>query len=205
MSAKIINVEIYTKDFADNASVTAKQAKEIFFLTADDLKYMDFHRPKGYGAYFMKTGSCKCFNAREVRRKAISKFGSISALIKKAESLNQRRKNKVERDEIKRKEEERRRKEAADEAERKRLADIEAKKQARLEKKRQAEQQMKDAESWRALVKALEGTDVDIQNTGSLSTLLNDINDWKKSKLSITSRTPKALKTNIAAKNVSPN
>ena len=127
MSAKLINVEIYTKEFADNTSVTAKQAKDIFFLTTDDLKYMDFRRPKGYGAYFMKTGSCKYFDAHEVRRKAIVKFGSVSALIKKAEALNQRRKNKVERDAVKRKEEERRRKEAAEEAERKRLADIEAK------------------------------------------------------------------------------
>lgn len=64
----------------------------------------------------------------EVKEIGIRKYGSLQALIDKAEALNLRRKNKAIRDQQKRQDEARRREEAAAAAERFRLAEIERKK-----------------------------------------------------------------------------
>ena len=169
-----INIEIYTREFSPNKSITAKNAKEIFFLTVQDLKYVDHERPS-----CMVAGSYKLFDIHEIKHLSIRKFGSVQALIEKATALNQRRANKVRRDEEKREEEHRRRVEAAAAAERFRVAEIERKKRERLEKKRQAEQQAKDAASWRELVAGMQGTGM-LVNTESLRRILEDVQAWKK-------------------------
>lgn len=175
-SNTLINTEIYTKEYPDTQRVTAKQAKEIFFLTTDDLQGLDYVRPSGWGAYAMKTGSCKYFALNDVRETAIRKFGgSVQALVEKAEALNKRRKAKAEKDEQKRQEEARRRAEA----ERQRLAAIEEKKRVRLEKKRQAEAQEQDANSWRSLAAAMDGTGLEL-NGSTLPGILKDMREWKK-------------------------
>jgi len=171
-----INIEVYTKEFSPNGSITAKNAKEIFFLTVKDLKYVDFVRPS-----CMMSGSSKFFNIHEIKRISIRKFGSVQALIEKATALNQRRANKVRRDREKREEEHRRRVEAAAAAERFRVAEIERKKRERLEKKRQAEQQAQDAASWRALVVGMQGSGMAV-NAESLCRILEDVQTWKKRK-----------------------
>ena len=171
-----INIEIYTREFSPNKSITARDAKEIFFLTVKDLKYVDFERPS-----CMMAGSYKLFDIHEIKHLSIRKFGSVQALIEKATALNQRRANKVRRDEEKREEEHRRRVEAAAAAERFRLAEIERKKRERLEKKRQAEQQAQDAASWRALVIGMQGSGMAV-NAESLCRILEDVQIWKKRK-----------------------
>ena len=179
MAPPLINLTVYTREYSRKTTITAKVAKEVFFLTPEDLKYVDYDRPSGWEAYTMKTGSCKLYNIHEIRRISIRKFGSAQALIDKAEALNTRRTNKARRDKEKREEEHRRRVEAAAAAERARLAEIERKKQVRLEKKRQAEQQAKDAASWRELVAGMQGTGM-LVNTESLRRILEDVQAWKK-------------------------
>lgn len=171
-----INIEIYTREFSPNKSITAKNAKEIFFLTVQDLKYVDHERPS-----CMVAGSYKLFDIHEIKHLSIRKFGSVQALIEKATALNQRRANKVRRDEEKREEEHRRRVEAAAAAERFRVAEIERKKRERLEKKRQAEQQAQDAASWRELVVGMQGSGMAV-NAESLCRILEDVQTWKKRK-----------------------
>jgi hypothetical protein len=133
--------------------------------------------------YAMRTGSCKYFLLKDVRRKAIRKFGgSAQALVGKSEALNKRRQNKAEKDQKKRQDEAKRRANAAAEAERQGLEAIEEKKRTRLEKKRQAEDQARDANSWRALVTAMDGTGLEL-NGSTLTSILEDIQEWKKRKL----------------------
>ena len=196
-----INIEIYTKDYSESASVSAKEAKEIFFLSTDDLRYESFERPSGWGAYALKQGGCKLYNLQNVKRIAIRKHGSLQTLIDKAEALNQRRRNKAIRDEEKRIDEARRRREAAEAAKRARLAEIERKKQIRLEKKRAAERQADAAHSWWSLVASMQEIGVDL-NEVSLPGILKDVQEWKrrKTEIDVTSThtsPPKKMKTGV--------
>jgi len=177
MAPRQINVEIYSKDFAPSTNISAKDAKELFFLTPAELKYVDYQQEKGWG------GSCKLFNIHEIKRIAIRKLGSLQALIQKAEGMNTRRSNQQRRAHEKRIEEEQRRKDAIATAERLRLAEVERKKQIRSEKKRQAEQQAQDAASWRTLVEGIEEFNgMQIVSAETLRRMLEDVQVWKKRK-----------------------
>ena len=183
-NVNLINVDIYTDTprYKDNAVVRAKDAKEIFFLTADDLKYLHFSQPKGWGAYAMKTGACKHFKLKEVRALAIKKFGSVQALIAKAEALNKRRRTKATRDHQKQLDEEKRRQEAQAAAEQARLDAIAERKRKALEKKRNAEQQARDAESWRNFVQILGQQTEGVLDVGqvNISKILEDAASWRR-------------------------
>jgi hypothetical protein len=76
---------VYTKEFGENQAITAKNAKEIFFLDAADLSRLPFERQKGWGAYASGTGACKYFNANDVRNSALKIFGSVEELMRKAD------------------------------------------------------------------------------------------------------------------------
>lgn len=60
MVGGLIKIDMYTMNYPDKTTITAKQAKEAFFLTTNnDLQYTNFSRPDGMMAYVMKQGSCK--------------------------------------------------------------------------------------------------------------------------------------------------
>lgn len=177
VARNLINVDIYTREFKNGSTIKAKDAKELFFLVPDDLKYLDFTQPKGWGAYCMKSGACKLFSINEVRAEAVHKYGSVQALITKAEALNKRRQNKAERDHQKRLDEEKRRIEAKAAAEKARLDAIAERKRKALEKKMAAEQQARDAASWRNLVQQMLGPGV---TEADIPQILADAASWRQ-------------------------
>ena len=58
--------DIYNKKFSPHDGLTAKQAKELYFLSVDDLKMLDYQRPSGWHAYMSGQGACKMYSANEV-------------------------------------------------------------------------------------------------------------------------------------------
>lgn len=167
---------MYTKDFSDDMRCTAKVAKEVFFLNAADLSELPFERERGYGAYAFGTGACKYFNVNDVRDMALEIFGSVEALMRKADAKKNRKSNKAEKEQLKRLEEEQRRKTAAEFAERARMDAAEIKEKAALERQRKKDEVVRDAESWRKLVIAFGSNAIE---PADIEKLITDAKSWR--------------------------
>lgn len=146
---------IYRRVFKDTSTIRAREAKELFFLTPNDLKYLSYQQEKGWAAYCSGQGAAHYYNAIEVRNLAVNKYGSIEALEEKDFAKRQRRSNKIEKErakEIAAAEAERVRRELAV---RKAQEAEAAKKQAAAERKRKAEEQVNHAAAWCQLLLTL--------------------------------------------------
>jgi hypothetical protein len=76
-----MSIDRYSREFTANQVITAKDAKDLFFLTTDDLKTLDYQRPQGWSAYCTGSGACKMYSAVEVQKLALQIWG-YSALVK---------------------------------------------------------------------------------------------------------------------------
>jgi hypothetical protein len=101
-------------------------------------------------------------------------------------------------------EEEAQRKAAAEAAERGRIAAAEAKKQAALERKRKAEEQVRDAESWRKVVTAFGSATVEIE-PDDVEKLIADAKAWREHITVPASQEKKRKIQELSTENLPPN
>ena len=162
--------------------ITAKDAKERFFLTPKDLQRLSFERPSGWGAYVSGNGACKLYSTCQVQRLALSIWG-YAGLVQKAEAKEKRLDKKHAKAISDAKERERiRQEQIAAEAKRKEEALV-AKKAAAAERKRKSEEQIKFADNWRTVLRHFEGegegTDVNAVMLTDLTQVLTDAEKWR--------------------------
>ena len=175
-----IDETIYTRDLPTDKCFTAKQAKELFFLTPDDLKGLEHVRDKGYGSYMMKTGGCKFYNCRDVRNLALRVWHSADNLTLKARAKNERAAKRAQKESLKRVEEERLRREAVAATQRRLVALAEAKKTAAADRKRKREQDATDVESWGKLVAILGESQLPVVEPSEVHKLVEDAMAWRR-------------------------
>ena len=191
---------VYTKKFSDDKCCTAKVAKEVFFLSAADLSELPFERQKGFGAYAFGTGACKYFNANDVRDLALEIYGSVEALMHKADAKKKRKNNKAEKEQLKRLEEQQRRNSAVEFAERARNIAAEIKKKAALNHKREADEVIRDAESWRKLVTVFGSNAIE---PADIEKLITDAKSWRVLCVNKSEKKRKIMES--SAENLPPN
>lgn len=161
--------------FRPNDNVTALQAKNLFFLTVDDLSSLNFHRPQGFGAYAMRTGACKLYSASEVQALAIQKYG-IDGFKAKENSKGKREENKRAKRVSEMQAEEQRRLDALAAAERAKIAAAEAKAAAKQAQLEQAAAQKRACVGWAALLAATGSSHLD---EVQISQLVADARAWR--------------------------